>query len=298
MLRSDSPMTVPVLAEEIQRLESAYGYESARISSIVSGGTLGIPSVGLLGSIFDKEQSSYKHAGNVRAWYQARNLFISKQLRTSLQSGEVLWDIGAGDGSFVQLCNSLGLGAVAVEPSKHSADLGAQRGLPILKCRLEDLQLPENSIGAVDLFDVIEHLPNPKTILKEVHRVLKAGGKVFFSVPAFPILWSDFDVFSGHFRHFSIDSLVREIAPFFEVDSVRYFFSSLWIPIFLLRAIPYRLRTVKTSKEITAASHRLSPASGTVLEKLLSLESRLGHPRLPGTSIFLAATKSGGDSGA
>jgi SAM-dependent methyltransferase len=142
------------------------------------------------------------------------------------------------------------------------------------------------------MFDVIEHLPDPGILLKEVYRILKTGGKVFISVPAFPILWSDFDVFSGHCRRYSVQSLIREISPFFSVHSVRYFFSSLWIPTFLLRSIPYRLRILGTKDREAKPNHTLSPVSGFLIEKLLSLESRFEHPRLPGTSIFLVASKS------
>jgi len=33
------------------------------------------------------------------------------------------------------------------------------------------------------LWDVLEHLPNPKSSLNEIHRILKPGGLIVFSIP-------------------------------------------------------------------------------------------------------------------
>ncbi len=46
-----------------------------------------------------------------------------------------------------------------------------------------NIPLPENSIDSVLLTEVLEHCPEPKLVLKDIHRVLKQDGTVIFSVP-------------------------------------------------------------------------------------------------------------------
>lgn len=57
--------------------------------------------------------------------------------------------------------------------------------------------------------EVLEHCPNPKTILSEVNRVLKPGGTFFFTVP---FLWPLHEVPHDEFRYtpFSLRRLLEE----------------------------------------------------------------------------------------
>ncbi|MCG2699678.1 methyltransferase domain-containing protein [Candidatus Parcubacteria bacterium] len=55
---------------------------------------------------------------------------------------------------------------------------------PDLKIDLnQSLPLDNNSIDNIFLFNVIYIIKNPKKLLKEIHRVLKKGGRLFISSP-------------------------------------------------------------------------------------------------------------------
>ncbi len=45
-------------------------------------------------------------------------------------------------------------------------------------------------IGAIGLFDVLEHIENEAGFLKQLREVLKTGGRLYLTVPAFRWLWS------------------------------------------------------------------------------------------------------------
>lgn len=50
-------------------------------------------------------------------------------------------------------------------------------------CDIHDLPFQDKSIDAVMSLAVLEHVREPAVVLKEVHRVLKTGGRVFSVVP-------------------------------------------------------------------------------------------------------------------
>lgn len=69
-------------------------------------------------------------------------------------------------------------------------------------------------VGAYDalvLFDVLEHLPDPRGFLVSPLRHLKPGGLVLVNVPALPALHSAYDDAAGHLRRYTRRSLGAEL---------------------------------------------------------------------------------------
>jgi len=66
-----------------------------------------------------------------------------------------------------------------------------------------ELPFADASFDLVCLFDTIEHIPDDELALREVRRVLKPGGSVFVSVPAYQWLWSQNDETAHHFRRYT-----------------------------------------------------------------------------------------------
>jgi 2-polyprenyl-3-methyl-5-hydroxy-6-metoxy-1,4-benzoquinol methylase len=92
--------------------------------------------------------------------------------------GKRLLDVGCHIGVFVQVAQQHGWDAWGVEPSHWAAEQAQAEGLRVVNGTLATLGFDEASFDVVTLWDVIEHVPDPKGELRQVHRLLKPGGVV------------------------------------------------------------------------------------------------------------------------
>jgi SAM-dependent methyltransferase len=95
--------------------------------------------------------------------------------------------------------------------------------------------IPEGSGRLVLLADVIEHLDDDRGCLEAVHGILRPGGALVVTVPAFEILWGPNDDVSQHRRRYDARSLRRVMERRFELEKMTYFNSVLLPPIALGR---------------------------------------------------------------
>ena len=57
----------------------------------------------------------------------------------------------------------------------------------------------ENSVDAINMDNVLEHLVDPIRVIGEIHRILKVGGKATIKVPYFRSYWACIDPTHKHF---------------------------------------------------------------------------------------------------
>ena len=89
-------------------------------------------------------------------------------------------DLGCGRGEFLELLKAAGIAARGVEASAHAAADCRARGLDVSEGDLVDFlrAQADASLGGVFAAQVAEHLPPAalQALLREAHRVLRAGG--------------------------------------------------------------------------------------------------------------------------
>src|SRR5947209_3252581 len=91
-----------------------------------------------------------------------------------------------------------------VEPA-HSTP--CPEGIRFIVGRMEDPPLADRQFDVVMALDVLEHLDDDTAGLKQAIRLLKPGGHLMITVPAFPFLWGGQDVVSQHRRRYTKASL-------------------------------------------------------------------------------------------
>jgi len=228
-------------------------------------------------------------------WFNHRNNVIAAVVRNFPPSGPI-FDIGGGNGYVSLGLARAGFDCVVVEPGSSGAANAAARGFPVIAAPFQDLAIGDATLGAAGLFDVLEHIEDDATALANIYRVLKPGGRLYLAVPAHQLLWSEEDVFAGHFRRYSLSALRRRVEKAgFTVEYGSYFFAALLAPIFLLRALPARLGLARNhGQENAARDHALPRSIAWYFQTSFARELKkfsAGKKSPVGASCFLVARK-------
>lgn len=256
------------------------------------------------------EPVSYPTVGNEQSyavedrsfWFRHRNDCI----RTVIEmlppdKGEPIFDIGGGNGYVAAHLCAAGYPTVVLEPGPNGAANAKQRGVANVVCStFNTAQFRAKTVGAIGLFDVVEHVENNSAFISKVRDVLKPGGRLYVTVPAYNWLWSDEDIRAGHHRRYTINKLARSIGDAgFRIDFATYVFAFLPIAIFVARTLPFvaskiiRYRHAPT--EIHGHSHHekhalLTNAITLLTRREIKLISQCKPIRF-GSSCLVAATR-------
>ena len=95
---------------------------------------------------------------------------------TGPPDGRLLLDVGCYTGVFVEIAARHGWDAWGVEPSRWAMEQAQARGLHVVHGTLETADLPEATFDVVTMWDVIEHLTDPRGALEQAYRLLRPGG--------------------------------------------------------------------------------------------------------------------------
>ena len=86
-----------------------------------------------------------------------------------------LVDVGAATGFFLRLAVDRGWKGIGIEPSAHASAMGRKKGLDVRTTTFQADSIPPESADVITLWDVIEHVPDPRAVLRTAHRALRRG---------------------------------------------------------------------------------------------------------------------------
>lgn len=237
----------------------------------------------------------YEHEKNY--WWavnKRRHLFRLIDRHLGNIEGKKVLDVGCGTGCLLKEIKELKKAEVyGLDFSNEVKEFCELNGLTnISQAPAEELPFNNNEFDLITSLDVIEHIENDVSALKECYRTLKVGGIAVFSVPAFNFLWSNRDDRLMHKRRYSraeFNSKTKEAG--FTIIESKYVNLLLIIPMLATSTIPKILGLEPRVKTDIAY---YSPTINKLLYWMNLMEYRiLDTANVPiGTSLFTVVQKS------
>lgn len=217
-------------------------------------------------------------------WYRARSEMLRTVIAPVIGTPQRILDVGSADGPSVEWMGELGT-RISVD-----LDLAALRPGDVQASAL-DLPFDDATFDAVTAFDVVEHCAPEGRVVAELTRVLRPGGRICVTVPAYQWAWSEFDRDQGHHRRYTRGRLCAALAAQdLVVERATYLFAGT-LPLFAAERISRHWRHL--GAEAATKPPEVSPRQERLLMGLCRLDSRLlRHRDLPfGSSVLAIAIR-------
>jgi SAM-dependent methyltransferase len=223
----------------------------------------------------DRDYELQTHQAEDRHWwYRGRRKVLERVVEDlRLPARARILDAGCGSGrNMVELARH---GTVTgVELADASVALARERGAgEVIAGSVLEMPFEADSFDLAASLDVIEHLEDDLTALRELRRVVAPGGALLVTVPAYQWLWSGHDEINHHFRRYTRRSLQRagEEAGWHQVRTT--YFNSLLLPAAILLRVLDRFsrKTTESSLDLWVPPQPLN----WLLERPLQLEAAM-----------------------
>lgn len=229
---------------------------------------------------------------NTHWWFLGRRRLVLQEIarHAGANPGRII-DIGCGTGGMLPHLRTFG-DSVGLDSADEAQTACRRRGVPFVRGWGAQLPFHDGAFDVVTALDVIEHVPDDAGILGEMRRVLRPGGLLLLTVPAYQFLWSQHDVFNHHMRRYRRSGLQRLVeASDFEIVKLSYY-NTLLFPAAMLRKATMR---VSRNGDTPPASHldEVRPPLNTLLRWVMTSEQPLLQRwNMPfGASIICAARR-------
>ena len=223
-------------------------------------------------------------------WWQAREAVLMETLRgLRPPPSSAILDVGCGDAMSFPALSAFGT-VRGIEVDEGLLDPGGPFRDRISTRPLGD-PVYDDPVWRFDLItalDVIEHIDDDRGAVTAMAAMLRPGGVVVVTVPAFELLWDHHDAINRHRRRYTAASLRRTLdVPGLELARLRYLFRTLFLPKLVVRLL-------NAGRDRKVAQHGIPVAAvNTAMRRVCVWEDRLLR-RVPipfGTSVMAMARK-------
>jgi 2-polyprenyl-3-methyl-5-hydroxy-6-metoxy-1,4-benzoquinol methylase len=184
-------------------------------------------------------------------WFRVRNKIIGNAVTRHLSPPSRILEVGCGTGYVSRHLKKLGYNMECADLFFDALQFCKERdaGSRYYQCNLADRVFVEEFDG-ICAFDVLEHIDEDTTVLKNLYAALKPGGILFVTVPADKRLWSAMDIYAEHKRRYSTQDLRTKIeGNGFKVIKLSYFMTFLFPFILLSRKLSLQKKDLNEKEQ-------------------------------------------------
>lgn len=225
------------------------------------------------------EEAFYEEYARIEAvhwWFEGRRaIFDALLAQLPLSPSALLLDLGCGTGANLSFLSRYGR-VIGLDWGAAAARYSRRRtALPVLRGDVQALPFQSDSVDLVTAFDLIEHIDDDQACVREMARVVRPGGFVLVTVPAFPWMWGRQDVINHHKRRYR----AKELARLFETASLQIqrltYLNTFLFPVVAAVRLARRVVPEKNTELVSDFSMTKPGKINDWLGKLFSLEAPL-----------------------
>lgn len=231
-------------------------------------------------------------------WFIAKRRLLRQcmaQYAPNAQSGKIVADVGCGTGATLTRLRGSSAFAFGLDYASNALKYCRRKHTGYIgQANILKLPLADNSLDLVTTLDVLYHqsVSSDEAALREIYRVLKPGGLLILTAPAFDFLGGPHDKTNLSARRYTLPQMrAKLIGAGFRIKKESYAFALLFPVAFLLRYFQRKF----ASKSTTAPSdiRELPPIANKLFLGLYQFELawlKAGNFTW-GTSILFVAEK-------
>ncbi|MBX3736419.1 MAG: class I SAM-dependent methyltransferase [Candidatus Didemnitutus sp.] len=226
---------------------------------------------------------------DVMWYYRALHRNVATALRGVAPAGAAILDAGCGTGGLLRALRreERGWRLAGVDLSPLACELTRERtGALVLEGSVEQMPFGADSYEAIVSCDVLCQVVEPARALGEFRRVLKPGGVLVLTLPAFPWMYSYHDRQVGNLRRYTRGGLADLLRAAGWRPLAMTYWNMLPFPLAVLR------RKVFPAREGESDVHLFSPSVEGGFDAMMRLEHRWiarGHALPFGSSLLAVA---------
>jgi SAM-dependent methyltransferase len=182
--------------------------------------------------LYVKEHTHWWHIGKRAIVYGLLRKFMPPGTRQNRRA----LDLGCGAGLNLERLSKYAV-TTGTDYYEEALRFCRRRGFTRL-CKADAANLPfePESFDIVTALDVIEHLDDDRVALRELWRVMRPGGVLIVSVPAYRFLWTYWDDILGHRRRYTTGMMRDAVSSAgFRVRQLSYSNALILMPAVLVR---------------------------------------------------------------
>lgn len=211
-------------------------------------------------------------------WFVGRRhvllTILDKYIKRNAQSSRRILDVGCGTGTMLGYLARYGQ-AQGIDADEEAVRFCRERGVANVQLvTTPTLPFEDGAFDLITILDVLEHIDDDAGTLRELYRLLRPGGALLVSVPAYRFLWGAQDEISNHKRRYTASQLRGRLSGAgFQVRRLSYFNTFLFPAIAGIRILrPYRPGTADLKSDFTMTK---PGAANALLSRIFALEAPL-----------------------
>jgi SAM-dependent methyltransferase len=157
-------------------------------------------------------------------WNDERRVWPTKNklIETMTSRSERILDVACGNGSILRYLLKAGYNDLhGLELSRYAVETLSREGISMHLGNLPVISLPDAELDVVIASQILEHIVRRRKFVREIHRVLRPGGRAFIFVPDDCLGPIDEDNHVIKYNQYSLKTFLQRYFEVIQIESVR-----------------------------------------------------------------------------